>query len=66
MKTNLYNILGRNLDAENAGVWVALEHEGEVIKDVQFKLKSFASDAGDKYRDLYGKYEKSLGKESLG
>jgi hypothetical protein len=64
MKTNLYSILGRNLEAERNGVWVTLEHDGVRISGVEFFVKSFASDAGDKYRDLYAKIENSQ-KEDL-
>jgi hypothetical protein len=48
---DLYEIFGRNVDAEKAGVWINVAFNGKET-DMQVKVRSFRSEAGRKYTRL--------------
>ncbi len=60
---DLFDILGRDPEAEEKGAWFPLEYEGVAYPEIQFLIRSFASKAGKKYFTLSAKLQKTADKE---
>lgn len=49
---DLFDILGRDTDAEEAGAWFTLEYDGARFDSIQFKISSLSGANGKKFRRL--------------